>query len=181
MYIYYILLVLLIIIYFLVKSTQPTVFKSRKKSKPFLTKLVYTDTKSEKYDSILLKSNKYKLRGKPDIIYKSRFTRKYYPIELKSGKLGESAKVPRDGDLMQLCAYFFIVEEHYNCKVPYGKLVYKDSIFIVKNNRYMKRNFLTVLKNMRNFSVDKSNYSPNKKTCNACTLRFTVCEYKCTN
>ncbi len=181
MYLYFSILVLLLVIYFIEKSTQPSVFKSTRNAKPIFTKLIYTDTNSEKYDAQILKSEKYKLRGKPDLIYKSRFTRKYYPIELKSGKLGLNATVPRDGDLMQLCAYFFIIEEHYNCKVPYGKLVYKDCVFKVKNNRYMKKTFLSVLKNMNSFSVEKSSFKPTKKVCSSCTLRFTVCEYKCTN
>ncbi len=179
MHLYFSILALLIIIYILEKRTQPSVFKTKKKAKPPLSKLIYTDTNSEKYDAQILKSEKYKLRGKPDLIYKSRFTRKYYPIELKSGKLGSNATVPRDGDLMQLCAYFFIIEEHYNCKVPYGKLVYKDCAFIVKNNKYMKRTFLNVLKNMQVFSAEKNNVVTTKKVCNTCTLRFTVCEYKC--
>ncbi len=178
MHLYLTILVILIIIYYLEKSTQPSVFRSKKKAKPFFTKLIYTDTKSPKHDSSVLISSKYKLRGKPDLVYKSRFTRKLYPIELKSGKLGMDAKIPRDGDLMQLCAYFFILEEHYNCKVPYGKLVYKDCIFIVKNNRYMKKTFLTVLKNMRNFTIHKSNNLVNKKVCATCALKHTVCEYK---
>ncbi len=177
----YFILVLLFILYFIEKSTQPSVFKSKNKKKPFFTKLIYTDTNSQKYDVQMLKSETYKLRGKPDLIYKSRFTRKYYPMELKSGKLGANASIPRDGDLMQLCAYFFIIEEHYSCRVPYGKLVYKDCSFIVKNNRYMKKTFLNVLKNMHAFSASKSNFEPSKKVCNTCTLRFTVCKYKCTN
>ncbi len=179
MHLYLFLLALLLIIYILLKSTHLSVYRTKKKVKPFFTKLVYSDTNSEKYDAFILKSNTYKLRGKPDLIYKSRFTRKYYPIELKSGKLGANATLPRDGDLMQLCAYFFIIEEHYNCKVPYGKLVYKDCTFIVKNNRYMKKTFHNLLKNMRSFSIANTSYTPTKKVCSSCTLRFTVCEYKC--
>ncbi len=170
-------LLLVFIIYIFHTSTKPSVIKSKGPHKPFFTKLIYTDTKSKKYDSSMLKSQKYGLRGKPDLIYKSLFTKKYYPIELKSGVLGKDVKTPRDGDLMQLCAYFFIIEEHYNCKVPYGKLIYKDTLFIVKNNRYMRRTFLKVINEMRNFSENDNDFTLNKKVCNSCYLKHILCTH----
>ncbi len=176
--IYFYTIVLLIILKLILNSTKQSVRKSNKKERPTFTKLVYTDTNNKKYDSVMLKSTKHMLRGKPDLVYKSLFTRKYYPIELKSGSLGSNATFPRDGDLMQLCAYFFMLEEHYSCKVPYGKLVYNDCAFIVKNNKYMRKTFLTILSDMRTFDISKTSCTVNKKICSTCSLKHTVCKYK---
>lgn len=177
MLLYFLLISLFLILIYLRKFSKPSVTRSHSNSKPLFTTLKYTDTKSDRTDSFMLKSEKLKLRGKPDLVYKSIFTRKYFPIELKSGKLG-NATVPRDGDLMQLVSYFFILEEYYNCKVPYGKLVYSDSVFIVRNTKYMRKSFLKVINDMRNFKVDKCNFEVNPKVCSSCSLKHTVCQFK---
>lgn len=167
-----IFLTIIIFIYFY-SISKPSIKKSKKNAKPPFAKLVYSDTKG----AFIIKSQKLKLRGKPDIVYKSIFTRKYIPIELKSGSLGKNSNYPREGDLMQLIAYFFMIEEEFNVKVPYGKLVYTDNIFIVYNSKSNRNTLLSVINDMRTFSEENSCFEPNKKICNSCTLRYTVCEY----
>ncbi len=173
-----IVLILFLLVLFIFNLKSNPVHLTEGRTLPRFATLVYTDTKEKNVDSYMLKSEKHKLRGKPDLIYKSHLTGNYIPIELKSGKLHKDATFPREGDLMQLVAYFFMIEENYNCTVKYGKLIYKNKKFIVKNNRKMRKQFLSILDDMRNFDIKSCDFSPSKKTCQSCSLKNTVCEYK---
>lgn len=151
--------------------------KSIKKTTPKLQTLfykqIYSDTKKNIY---FIKSEKYNLRGKPDFIYKHFFLNSYIPVELKSGKLRNTSE-PRFGDLMQLICYFVMIEEFYSCKVPYGKLIYGDCMFIVNNNKRFKTALTKILKDMDSFNVKNCDGLLNKKTCNTCQYKNTVCDY----
>ncbi|MDI3312602.1 MAG: CRISPR-associated protein Cas4, partial [Thermoanaerobacterium sp.] len=77
-------------------------------------KLIYIDKQEEvKKDGViyskLLKSSKYGISGKPDYIYD--IGNELIPLELKSSKVeGHS---PLLKDVMQLTAYFLIIEEEF--------------------------------------------------------------------
>ena len=71
---------------------------------PFLCRQIYADGQGVK----MLRSEKHDLRGKPDYIFKNIFTRRLVPMELKSGEVADG---PHHGDIMQLAAYFLIIEE----------------------------------------------------------------------
>ncbi len=171
----FILLSTLVMFYILKLSTKQHIIKTSKGVQPSFSKLVYSDS-SKTHGAYIIKSEKHKLRGKPDLIYKRNFFKTYIPIELKSGTLGKNNDFPRENDLMQLISYFFMIEEHFGCKVPYGKLVYNDCMFIVNNTRFNRKEFLKILGAMRNFQPDNS-FSPNEKACKSCSLSKTVCEF----
>lgn len=172
-----IFLIILLISFVISKISKPSLKKSTKTVKPLFSKLVYSDTKGSKQGAYIIKSEQHRLRGKPDIIYKSLFSNKYIPLELKSGSLGKNSDYPREGDLMQLIAYFFMIQETFSCKVPYGKLVYADCVFVVYNSKNNKHKFLSIINEMNNFQEDNFEFEINKKVCNSCSLRHTVCEH----
>ncbi len=164
------------VVFFLLKTfTKQHIYKSNKSVQPLFTKLIYSDS-SKTHGAYIIKSEKHKLRGKPDLIYKRRFFKVLIPIELKSGTLGKNNDFPRENDLMQLISYFFMIEEHFNCKVPYGKLVYNDCVFVVNNTSFNRKEFLRLIEEMRTFKPNDE-FEPNEKICRSCSLSKTVCEF----
>ncbi len=145
-------------------------------------KLFYTDQSPKKKEkgviySKLLVSKKYGLKGKPDFILKHRVNNMLMPIELKSGKIGDNAS-PRYGDLMQLCAYFLIVEDIFKVKPAYGKLIYSDHMFVVKNTRRLRKQLLSIMSDMRlMLKTGEQQPKANYATCRYCLSRNTVCEF----
>ena len=150
-----------------------------KKLAPFGYRLFYTDqnTKVRKPKIIykkILYSEKYNIQGKPDFIYK-KFN-KCYVVELKSGCIKDDP-MPHKGDLMQLIAYFLILED-LGYKVKKGKLIYKDYSFVVKNSRRLKREFLSILKNMRiMLKTGDGQANCSFSHCRYCMCKNTVCDF----
>jgi CRISPR-associated exonuclease Cas4 len=125
----------------------------------------------------VLESEKYNLTGKPDFVFKHWRKKIFIPVEIKSGKAGDR-QAPYDGDLMQLVAYFLIIEESFGGKVKKGKLVYKDKMFIIKNSRELQKRLFDLLDDMR-LMLKTGEGTPNKSfiNCKHCTNNGTVCEH----
>ncbi len=137
-------------------------------------RLLYTDEKGGK----LLYAPTYGLQGKPDYIFQSLLTGRYIPFEIKSGKCKED--YPHEGDLMQLVAYFLIIEALYGKKPPFGKLVYANKTFKVPNTRRLRRELLTLCDEMRTMLADGSTprvAEPSYVKCRNCVCQKTVCEW----
>lgn len=151
-----------------------------KKIVPLGYKLFYSDIKPKlkKQNVIyckLLFSEKYNLQGKPDYIYKKG--NKYLPIELKSGKI-RSEPFPHKGDMLQLIAYFLIIEDIYKKRPKYGKIIYSDYTFVIKNTYFLRNTLLKTVKNMR-LMLKTGEGKPNCsfQHCKNCVCKLTVCEY----
>jgi len=133
--------------------------------------LIYTDEKG----GTLLKAPSYGIQGKPDYIFKTFFRKKYIPYEIKSGTHKE--KDPHEGDLMQLIAYFLIIEEVYARRPPYGKLVYANKTFKVRNTKAFRKKLLGYVEEMEE-TLEKGPQSPCSKSyikCKNCICKDTVC------
>lgn len=142
-------------------------------------KLIYIDKQEEvKQKGVtygkLLRSEKYGLSGKPDYIYK--LGNELIPLELKSSKVEGNS--PLYKDVMQLAAYFLIIEEVYGGKVSRGRIVYQNTMFEVYNRRQLKKELLELMKNMR--MMENGSFFPDVKPsyamCRYCPCRGTVCE-----
>ena len=144
--------------------------------------LFYTDQKTaDRIEGVIyskvLTSNKYNIHGKPDYIFKSKRRNRYIPVELKSGSIGEKS-LPNEGDLMQLIAYFLIIEDVYAAKVPEGRLIYSDAMFIIRNKKSVRRRFLKQLDRMRSMlHTGREKVKPGFAHCRHCVCRETVCEF----
>jgi len=139
---------------------------------PFLCRQIYADGQGGK----LLKSEKHNLRGKPDYIYKSIITGRLIPMELKSSEVDD---MPNYGDLMQLAAYFLIIEDAMGSPRPKkGYLRYKNAMFKVKNTARLRRNLLSVVEDMREMlATGEGSANPSFVNCRYCVARGTVCEF----
>jgi len=160
---------------------------SVKKSKIgiFGYKIFYTDQKEEKnkkkkniiYSKILY-SEKYDIQGKPDYIFKSFIGKRLIPAELKSGLISENNQF-HQGDLMQLGAYFLIIEDVFGVRPKEGRLIYKNKMFIVKNTGKLRRQVLEAIEQMRDMleTGEAEEVKPSFVKCRYCMCRGTVCEY----
>ncbi len=176
MEIYYLAPTLFIFVFFIYKFLRPQIFIRKAKLNKSFYRVVYSDAKNKKTNVGYIKSKKYNLRGKPDYILKHILFNTYIPAELKSGKIGDDGE-PHFGDLMQLICYFVMIEEFYSCKVPYGKLIYADKMFIIRNTKKYRNTLKYILNEMDTFDIKKCNDEPSKKICGRCQYKHTVCTY----
>ena len=145
-----------------------------KKGESF-AKLIYTDEKGGK----LLRAPQYGIQGKPDYIFQKWFTRRLVPFEIKSGVCKEG--FPHEGDLMQLVAYFLIIEEVYDKRPHYGRLVYSNTTFKVRNTRHLRNQLKRTVKAMQIMyekgGLCKVDAEPSYLKCKNCICQQTVCEW----
>lgn len=135
---------------------------------------IYADEKGTK----LLVAEHLELQGKPDFIFETWLLKRYIPLEIKSGKLTEEE--PHPGDVYQLVAYFLIIEEVYGKRPPYGKLVYANKTFTIRNTAKLRGNLHRTMKQMR--QMLEGDYAPvatpDFMKCKHCVCKDTVCEWQ---
>lgn len=144
--------------------------------------VIYADQKAktkkqqESYGKLLY-SAKYDIQGKPDYIFKSYMGNRLIPVEIKSGYIGDE-DMPHRGDLLQLVAYFLILEDVFGVKPRYGRLVYSDYMFIIKNTDKLRKEVKGTLSSMRQMLKDgEGEANSSFVKCRYCICRGTVCEY----
>ena len=176
-----IIIVCLLLLLLLVKNAKPNIQKLTARDDVLGYALIYADQKQggrgEEDFGKLLYSAKYELQGRPDYIFQSRITKKIVPVELKSSEIDE-ADMPNHGDLLQLGAYFLILEDVYGQKPPFGRIVYQDYMFEIKNTAKIRNEVLDTMKEMRDmlqYGVGKA--KPSFATCRPCVCNGTVCQF----
>lgn len=175
------LIVGLLLLLLLVKHAKPNIQKLTARDDVRGYSLIYADQKQGRKGETdfgkLLYSAKYELQGKPDYIFQSLFLKKIVPVELKSGSI-EDEEAPHHGDLLQLGAYFLILEDVYGQKPPFGRIVYQDYMFEIKNTAKIRNEVLSIMKEMRDmlqYGVGKA--KPDFATCRPCICNGTVCQF----
>ncbi len=165
-YITPIALVCIIILWFV--SRKADIVRMRKNPLMIGFSIFYSDTRGKNQPTHcgrLLRSHKHQLCGKPDIVY--RRNQRLIVAELKSGKVGLSPR-PKKGDLLQLAAYFIIVEEEFSMTVTHGLLVYSDGVFRVKNTPKLRRQVLGTVRDMRGLLKTKKEPPKRGSNCYHC-------------
>ncbi len=102
--------------------------------------IIYIDDLKE---APLLKSEKYKIWGRPDLLIKAG--KDYIPIELKTGRVPRG---PLFSHIMQLTAYMLLTEENYGTP-PYGLLKYGDVVYRIDYDEDLKALLLKKVEEMR--------------------------------
>ncbi len=112
---------------------------------------IYGDLVSE---GKILRSARFSLTGKPDKVVMSG--RQVIPYEYKSTK----SETPREGHMLQMGAYFLILEDLYPDKsIPYGILKYADRSFQIDNTPRIKSATLDIARQIRgNYGVPIRNH-----------------------
>ncbi|MDR2903172.1 MAG: hypothetical protein LBU77_01500 [Clostridiales bacterium] len=176
--------IIFFVLLFLLGGVILSLPSSMKKKKPklgvFGYRLIYSDTRGwggkNAVRSKLLKSEKDDVSGKPDYIYKHMLLNRLIPIELKSGEI-KNETMPHKGDLLQLGAYFLIIEEVYGVRPGKGHLIYKDYMFIVRNTKRLRKDVRTTLGDMRRMLKDgEGTANASFVNCRHCVCRGTVCK-----
>lgn len=143
--------------------------------------LVYADQKGggigQEDFGKLLYSARYGLQGKPDYVFRSRLGGKIVPMELKSGKIGDAPE-PHRGDFLQLAAYFLLLEDVYGRKPKFGRLVYADYMFEIRNTAAVRREALRTMEEMRRMlETGEGRAECSFAHCRHCICNGTVCEF----
>lgn len=125
--------------------------------------MVYGDLHSK---GSVLKSRTYRLTGKPDmVIRKGRFL---IPYEYKHS----DSTVPRDGHLLQMGAYFLILEDlNPGFTVPYGVLKYNNSAFRIKNSPDLRGKVLYKSDLIRRTVSEPARNHDNPRKCLSCPFK----------
>lgn len=158
----------------IIRAMRPTIrVKNKVKTGMLFAHMVYTDEKGAK----LLKDLEKGLQGKPDYIFRQYITGYYIPFEIKSSLCKEA--LPHQGDLMQLVAYFILVESFYGKRPPYGRLVYSNKTFKVRNTRRLRRQLLGYVYEMQEMlkGNNKPQADPSYIKCKNCICKETVCQW----
>ncbi len=110
-------------------------------------------------------SRRYGISGKPDAVV--RKGNSIIPYEYKS----TDADTPRDGHLMQMGAYFLILEEEFQgYRVPYGILKYRNQAFRIDNTIELRTKVVFTVDRMRNdFGMPERNHD-NPRRCAVCSF-----------
>ncbi len=116
--------------------------KSREEMNLDDDKIRYVDELEGK--SPLLKSEEYKLRGKPDLILEK--DEKPVPVEVKTGRVPQG---PFFSHILQIAAYCFLIEEDFGVKPPYGLIRYGETEFDIEYDDDLRSLLLEKLRIMR--------------------------------
>jgi CRISPR-associated exonuclease Cas4 len=95
----------------------------------------------------LLHSERLNICGKPDYLLKDR-SGNLIPVEVKSGYAPDGDE-PYDSHLMQLAAYFLLVEDDLDCVPPYGFVRYRDRTLQVDNTDELRERLFDLIDQMR--------------------------------
>lgn len=134
---------------------------------------IYLDEKGVK----MLIDETLGLQGKPDMIFETWILKRYIPLEIKSGTLKEN--IPHQGDVYQLAAYFILIESVYGKKAPYGKLVYANKTFKIRNTTKLRNEVLVAMQQMREMLEEKIDIKVKADyvKCKHCVCKDTVCKW----
>jgi len=181
-----IILLIFVILFFYIILKSPESGGNKQTDINYIFKtydLFYADQKNKKFSedviiSKILISEKYNLRGKPDFIFKhKKKPNLLLPVELKSGSI-KDAKEPHYGDMMQLVAYFLIIEDCFGVVPPEGMIAYKDRIFVIKNVPEIRKMLLDIIEDMEYMlETGEGDVKPSFVKCRYCMCRGTVCEF----
>lgn len=143
--------------------------------------LIYADQKGgaagQEDFGKLLYSARYGLQGKPDYVFRRRLGGRVVPVELKSGRIGDALE-PHWGDFLQLGAYFLLLEDVYGRRPAFGRLVYADYMFEIRNTAGIRREVLRTMEEMRAMlETGEGRAECSFVHCRHCVCNGTVCEF----
>jgi CRISPR-associated exonuclease Cas4 len=94
-----------------------------------------------------LYSSRLRLKGKPDYLLKDQQDN-LIPVEVKSGSAPRDGR-PYQSQLLQLAAYFVLVEDVLQRPVPYGLIRYRNQTMQIANTEELRAQLFETLAQMR--------------------------------
>ena len=94
-----------------------------------------------------LYSKRLIMAGKPDYMLNDQ-SGNLIPVEVKSGFAPRTGQ-PHESHVMQLAAYFFLIEDVLQRPVPYGLIRYRNQTLQVTNTDELRERLMDVMAQMR--------------------------------
>lgn len=115
-------------------------------------------------------SKRHGLSGKPDYLLKDR-DGSLIPVEVKSGYAPRGGQ-PYDSHLLQLAAYFLLIEDVLRRPTRYGLIRYRDRDLRVANTDELREDLLDAIAQMRMLLAhgDAHRDHNQKRRCAACSM-----------
>ena len=107
--------------------------------------VIYEDASGQAQEQFV--SKRLLMSGKPDYLVKDK-SGNLVPIEVKSGDAPRAGR-PYESHLMQLAAYFFLLEDVLQRPVPYGLIRYRNRTLRVANTDELRARLMEVIAQMR--------------------------------
>jgi CRISPR-associated exonuclease Cas4 len=115
-------------------------------------------------------SKKLLMAGKPDYLMKDR-NGDLIPVEVKSSNAPRAGR-PYESHLMQLAAYFLLLEDVLQRPVPYGLIRYRNRTLRVANTDDLRARLMDVIAQMRRLmarEVARRNHNRPQR-CSRCSV-----------
>jgi CRISPR-associated exonuclease Cas4 len=108
-------------------------------------KVTYDDASGRAQEQLF--SKRLLMAGKPDYMMTDR-NGDLIPVEVKSANAPRTGQ-PYESHLMQLAAYFFLMEDVLQQPVPYGLIRYRNRTIRVANTEELRERLTDILAEMR--------------------------------
>jgi CRISPR-associated exonuclease Cas4 len=140
----------------------------RRKSGVPQGEVVYEDASGQAEEPFM--SKRLLMAGKPDYLIKDR-NGDLIPVEVKSSNAPRAGR-PYESHLMQLAAYFLLLEDVLQRPVPYGLIRYRNRTLRVANSDELRTRLMDVIAQMRRFmarEVARRNHNRPQR-CSRCSV-----------
>ncbi len=132
--------------------------------------IVYEDASGLAKDPLY--SKRLDLSGKPDYLLKDR-DGSLIPVEVKSGYAPRDDQ-PYDSHLLQLAAYFFLIEDVLRRPTRFGLIRYRDRDLQVVNTEELRKKLMNTIAQMRSLLVrgEAHRSHDQEQRCARCSLAY---------
>jgi CRISPR-associated exonuclease Cas4 len=128
----------------------------------------YADASGQAQEPLI--SKRLLMAGKPDYLMKDR-NGDLIPVEVKSSNAPRAGR-PYESHLMQLAAYFLLLEDVLQRPVPYGLIRYRNRTLRVANTDELRSRLMDVIAQMRRLmarDVARRNHNRPQR-CSRCSV-----------
>lgn len=130
--------------------------------------VIYEDASGQAQEPFI--SKRLLMAGKPDYLMKDR-NGDLIPVEVKSSNAPRAGR-PYESHLMQLAAYFLLLEDVMQQPVPYGLIRYRNRTLRVANTDELRTRLMDVIAQMRRLmarEVARRNHNRAQR-CSRCSV-----------
>lgn len=130
--------------------------------------IIYEDASGQAQEQFI--SKRLLMAGKPDYLMKDR-SGDLIPVEVKSSNAPRAGR-PYESHLMQLAAYFLLLEDVLQRPVPYGLIRYRNRTLRVANTDELRARLMDVIAQMRRLmarEVARRNHNRAQR-CSRCSV-----------
>jgi len=130
--------------------------------------IAYADASGQAQEPFI--SKRLLMAGKPDYLIKDR-NGDLIPVEVKSSNAPRAGR-PYESHLMQLAAYFLLLEDVLQRPVPYGLIRYRNRTLRVANTDELRARLMDVIAQMRRLmarDVARRNHNRPQR-CSRCSV-----------